>query len=194
MALNVIRFVAFYCLLHSSVYAEQHAAEEFTAEQAKNYLKMPDVTSQQGKFVQYKHFKVLKKPFVSEGKYQVTTEGFEWTTLKPVHSSLVFDGNSLWQVSSNGKQEKLPITGTFTEIIKALIVVDFDTLERLFSIAKAKRDACLILKPKDATMAAVAETVELCYQHQELSLRLDEDNGNYTRLEIQQTPLAPTTN
>ena len=56
--------------------AEKGANEFLSAEQAVNLLKLAPNLALSGQFIQKKHFKILKKPFIYQGEFNVTDQQF----------------------------------------------------------------------------------------------------------------------
>lgn len=180
-------------VLMSLVFMSSSAiGNELTAEQASEHLKIPDTLSSSGSFVQYKYFKVLKKPFVSEGRFIQHDNTFEWITNEPIHSSLVFDGMSLWQQSEGGKPKEILLAGHYISVIKALAVGNVLQLSEFFKFEAHELSSCLLLTPKDKQMEMIASSVVFCYDKQLLKVRLNEVVGNHTEIIIKPDLLVST--
>ncbi|OIQ47698.1 MAG: hypothetical protein BM565_05155 [Gammaproteobacteria bacterium MedPE] len=159
-------------------------ASELTPEQANEYLKIPDTFSTSGEFVQHKHFKILDKPFVSSGFFKNEGDTFEWTTLVPVTSALIFDGKTLWQQESDGQLKPLLLAGHYIVVVEALVTGDIKRLGDFFRFETYQKTSCLKLLPKDKQMALIAKTIDFCYENSQLKVQLNESEGNYTTIDI----------
>lgn len=159
-------------------------AEQLTSEQAQAYLNIPTQDTHSGRFEQQKFFKVLSKPFVSSGVYQMSGSSFEWNTHKPVSSSLIFDGKTLWQSTSKGEKNQLPISGHYMNVLKAIVTGNLTTLSTMFRFTKSPDQHCILLTPTEKHISVIAETIGLCFSNQTLAIRLNEQNGNYTKISL----------
>jgi len=159
-------------------------AGEISPKQAHEYLKMPKTLGTSGEFIQHKYFKVLKKPFVSTGHFKNIDGTFEWTTLTPVQSALIFDGKTLWQQESDGQLKALLLAGHYIVVVEALVTGDIYQLGEFFQFKKLDDASCLRLTPKDKQMALIAVSINFCFEDSQLKVQLNESEGNYTIIDI----------
>ena len=145
---------------------------------------MPSAVNSSGEFIQHKYFKILKKPFISSGRFKNIDDTFEWVTLAPVQSALVFDGKTLWQQESDGQLKALLLAGHYIVVVEALVTGNIEKLGEFFIFEKHEKSACLKLTPKDKQMALIAKTIDFCYENDDLKVQLNESDDNYTTIDI----------
>lgn len=170
------------CLFSHIVYGD-----ELSVEQAVKRVELPQQLGESGSFVQHKYFRVLKKPFVSSGNFTQRENVFEWTTLSPIRSALIFDGKKLWQQQEGEAMKPLLVAGHYIPVIKALVTGNITSLSQFFSIYEHESMRCILLKPKDKSIELAAKSVELCNVDEKLKIKLNEVEGNYTEIVITQT-------
>ncbi|WP_448564079.1 outer membrane lipoprotein carrier protein LolA [Thalassotalea ganghwensis] len=182
--MSQIAFKALVAFLLITIGLNKASAKELSAEQALSYLTLPKNHAVSGKFRQKKFFRILSSPFLSNGTYQYVNDQFEWQTVSPVLNKVVFDGEKLWQIDPQGLKTQMPVAGHFVTIVQALLLVDMNTLSTFFRFVEVAPSNCLKLEPKEATIASIADSITLCSQEGELTLRMMEKSGNYTDIVI----------
>lgn len=146
--------------------------------------------NQQGDFVQKKYFKVLKKPFISSGSFEISTEQFIWKTLKPIESAIVFKNEQLYFNDSSGNKKAPAQAATVAVLLRDLIGGDFTGLTNQFGFYGDQSAAqCVMLKPVQTSMKIFIEQISLCGEGKVDSLVLYDTNSNKTEISMSYTKL-----
>ncbi|MDO6426641.1 outer membrane lipoprotein carrier protein LolA [Thalassotalea sp. 1_MG-2023] len=180
----MVKLIFFCCSLLVIVWSQSIHSFELNAEQAMEMLSITPEQNTNGTFKQKKFFKVLATPFISTGFYRQTSNNFKWVTTEPVRSTLIFDGEKLWQQNGSEIRVELPLANHYINVVKALIKGDLYALKTYFSFKKSKVNNCITLLPLDNKIALIGESIQFCYQGKRLSIRINESSGNYTDLKI----------
>jgi hypothetical protein len=141
--------------------------------------------NQQGNFIQRKYFKVLKKPFLSSGNFNISNDEFIWKTYKPVESAIIFINGDLYFKDNSGNKKAPAQAVTIAQLLQHLIAGNFTALTKSFAFYDANNTAnCVTLKPKTSSMAAFIEQIILCGDKQVDEFVLFDKNMNRTEISI----------
>ena len=120
-----------------------------------------------------------------------------WKTLKPFPSNLIVTENAMIQIAADGKKNVMSasdnqIFQNISKTLRSVFAGDSKELENNFKVAFENKENGLwsvVLTPKDSTIAAVMQTLELSgsstnTQVTLLSLELQETSNNKIRYEF----------
>jgi len=148
-------------------------------------LQQGDVDSQQGDFIQRKYFKVLKKPFLSSGSFEISNDEFIWKTTKPVESAIIFNNGELHFTDKSGSKKAPAQASTIAKLLQHLIAGNFTALTSSFLFYDDNNTAnCVTLKPKTSAMSTFIEQIILCGEKQVDEFVLFDKNMNRTEISI----------
>lgn len=163
-----------------AIYLGSLQAAELSAQEAFDTLELERGSEQiQGVFTQKKYFKVLSKPISSTGKFSASTTEFEWRTIEPVTSAIMYQDDKIWLEDHLGNKKEQPEVVAFVAIITAMLQADFVTLAERFTIHKSLAQ-CIALLPIDDSLAQVIASVEVCGKGKVNQLTLTDQNDNRT--------------
>jgi len=141
--------------------------------------------SQHGDFIQRKYFKVLKKPFLSSGSFEISNNQFIWKTSKPVESAIIFKNGELYFKDNSGSKKAPAQASTIAKLLQHLIAGNFTALKSSFLFYDDNNTAdCVTLKPKTSAMTAFIEQIILCGEKQVDEFVLFDKNMNRTEISI----------
>ncbi|HEX5686914.1 MAG TPA: outer membrane lipoprotein carrier protein LolA [Ideonella sp.] len=164
-----------------------HAADgDALAERVKKRLS--DAPVQRGEFEQRKAVKGFKHPLVSRGDYLFARErGVVWRTREPFASTLVLTRERLVSRGADGASTTAmdarsePGLRAVNQLLFALLSADLATLAQRFRIEGQAPDGGLwqlTLTPRDATLAAWLQKVELQGDRQVQTVQWQEASGD----------------
>jgi len=157
------------------------------------------LTIASGSFVQNKYFTVLKNPIVSTGElYLDQALGFVWHTSKPIASTMILKDAGLFSIDHRQQQKQINNATPIATVLMSALSGDVAALESEFTLTEktwpdselsqgVSENVCLVLTPKDAIIAKVMRTIELCGQDTVDHLVLYEASGNRTEIAIKLT-------
>jgi outer membrane lipoprotein-sorting protein len=165
------------------------AEAELTAKQAQQILQMDhaELQTRTGTFEQKKYFKVLKKPFVSSGNFDIKAGYLNWQTLVPIQSGIIFDDGALYLINSKGEQKVAPKAEHFAHLLVALLQGDIDTLSRTFMF-KQQSEKCISLSPKEQKIAQAISLINICSQGIQQQISLFDVQENRTDITLNYAP------
>lgn len=150
-----------------------------------------------GDFTQIKTINAKGRTLKSSGKFIISLEGIMWKTLKPFPSNLIVTENAMIQIAADGKKNVMSasdnqIFQNISKTLRSVFAGDSKELENNFKVAFENKENGLwsvVLTPKDSTIAAVMQTLELSgsstnTQVTLLSLELQETSNNKIRYEF----------
>ena len=150
-----------------------------------------------GDFTQIKTINAKGRTLKSSGKFIISLEGIMWKTLKPFPSNLIVTENTMIQIAADGKKNVMSasdnqIFQNISKTLRSVFAGDSKELENNFKVAFENKENGLwsvVLTPKDSTIAAVMQTLELSgsstnTQVTLLSLELQETSNNKIRYEF----------
>lgn len=150
-----------------------------------------------GDFTQIKTINAKGRTLKSSGKFLISLEGIMWKTLKPFPSNLIVTENAMIQIAADGKKNVMSasdnqIFQNISKTLRSVFAGDSKELENNFKVAFENKENGLwsvVLTPKDSTIAAVMQTLELSgsstnTQVTLLSLELQETSNNKIRYEF----------
>ncbi len=150
-----------------------------------------------GDFTQIKTINAKGRTLKSSGNFIISQEGIMWKTLKPFPSNLIVTENAMIQISADGKKNVMSasdnqIFQNISKTLRSVFAGDSKELENSFKVKFENKENGLwsvILTPKDSTIAAVMQTLELSgsslnSQVTLLSLELQETSNNKIRYEF----------
>ncbi len=150
-----------------------------------------------GDFTQIKTINAKGRTLKSSGKFIISLEGIMWKTLKPFPSNLIVIENAMIQIAADGKKNVMSasdnqIFQNISKTLRSVFAGDSKELENNFKVAFENKENGLwsvVLTPKDSTIAAVMQTLELSgsstnTQVTLLSLELQETSNNKIRYEF----------
>ena len=150
-----------------------------------------------GDFTQIKTINAKGRTLKSSGKFIISLEGIMWKTLKPFPSNLIVTENAMIQIAADGKKNVMSasdnqIFQNISKTLRSVLAGDSKELENNFKVAFENKENGLwsvVLTPKDSTIAAVMQTLELSgsstnTQVTLLSLELQETSNNKIRYEF----------
>ncbi|XQW84897.1 outer membrane lipoprotein carrier protein LolA [Thalassotalea piscium] len=161
-----------------------------SATQALSILSLETNNNLNGNFLQKKYFKILKKPFISSGKFSSVDQKFTWRTLTPVQSAIIFRENKLYIENANGELSEQDEAQDIGHILQQLLSGQFESLSDHFLITRTagiESEHCLMLIPKDKTFAQVFKQIALCGQGQIDKITLFDPQTNYTVITLSYT-------
>ena len=140
-------------------------------------------SSQAGEFKQAKYFAGFSKPFLSNGTFLLSDEQLLWQVTHPVSSKLLVKNNEVYVESSQGTLVRQAGAAPFIRVLEAVIANDESQLSEQFEVLHSDTSTCTVLAPKEALLATLFSTFELCISNEHVSsVRLNEVSGNYTVL------------
>jgi len=195
---TALLLVIFYCtcatfsiksaIADNSVMPATSAAKvSLSVKQVENRLQTEQggLNSQQGDFIQRKYFKVLKKPFLSSGSFEISKDEFIWKTRKPVESAIIFNNGELYFKDNSGSKKAPAQASTIAQLLQYLIAGNFTALTSSFVFYDDNNTAnCVTLKPKTSSMSAFIEQIILCGENQVDEFVLFDKNMNRTEISI----------
>ncbi len=150
-----------------------------------------------GDFTQIKTINAKGRTLKSSGNFIISLEGIMWKTLKPFPSNLIVTENAMIQIAADGKKNVMTasdnqIFQNISKTLRSVFAGDSKELENNFKVAFENKENGLwsvVLTPKDSTIAAVMQTLELSgsstnTQVTLLSLELQETSNNKIRYEF----------
>ena len=150
-----------------------------------------------GDFTQIKTINAKGRTLKSSGKFIISLEGIMWKTLKPFPSNLIVTENAMIQIAADGKKNVMSasdnqIFQNISKTLRSVFAGDSKELENNFKVAFENKENGLwsvVLTPKDSTIAAVMQTLELSSSSTNtqvtlLSLELQETSNNKIRYEF----------
>ena len=150
-----------------------------------------------GDFTQIKTINAKGRTLKSSGNFIISLEGIMWKTLKPFPSNLIVTENAMIQIAADGKKNVMSasdnqIFQNISKTLRSVFAGDSKELENNFKVAFENKENGLwsvVLTPKDSTIAAVMQTLELSgsstnTQVTLLSLELQETSNNKIRYEF----------
>lgn len=150
-----------------------------------------------GDFTQIKTINAKGRTLKSSGNFIISLEGIMWKTLKPFPSNLIVTENTMIQIAADGKKNVMSasdnqIFQNISKTLRSVFAGDSKELENNFKVAFENKENGLwsvVLTPKDSTIAAVMQTLELSgsstnTQVTLLSLELQETSNNKIRYEF----------
>lgn len=150
-----------------------------------------------GDFTQIKTINAKGRTLKSSGNFIISLEGIMWKTLKPFPSNLIVTENAMIQIAADGKKNVMSasdnqIFQNISKTLRSVFAGDSKELENNFKVAFENKENSLwsvVLTPKDSTIAAVMQTLELSgsstnTQVTLLSLELQETSNNKIRYEF----------
>jgi hypothetical protein len=148
-------------------------------------IQQGDFDSQQGDFIQRKYFKVLKKPFLSSGSFEISNDEFIWKTHNPVESAIIFNNGELHFTDKSGSKKAPAQASTIAKLLQHLIAGNFTALTSSFLFYDDNNTAnCVTLKPKTSAMSTFIEQIILCGEKQVDEFVLFDKNMNRTEISI----------
>jgi hypothetical protein len=148
-------------------------------------IEQGDLYNQHGDFIQRKYFKVLKKPFLSSGSFEISNNQFIWKTSKPVESAIIFKNGELYFKDNSGSKKAPAQASTIAQLLQHLIAGNFTALTDSFAFYDDNNTAnCVTLKPKTSSMTAFIEQIILCGENQVDEFVLFDKNMNRTEISI----------
>ncbi len=164
------------------------------AADVKSRLVQKDVLT--GTFEQSKTVKGFKKPFKSNGSYEVKKgEGVKWNTLKPFASELTVSADSIRSVQGGAENFSLdaktePTVRVITQLLFSLLAGDLNALSAYFD-AKGTvegREWNIELTPKPGPLAKVFLRISLKGDSAVRSVHMQEVSGDATLISLTPTP------
>lgn len=150
-----------------------------------------------GDFTQIKTINAKGRTLKSSGTFIISLEGIMWKTLKPFPSNLIVTENAMIQIAADGKKNVMSasdnqIFQNISKTLRSVFAGDSKELENNFKVAFENKENGLwsvVLTPKDSTIAAVMQTLELSGSNTNtqvtlLSLELQETSNNKIRYEF----------
>ena len=150
-----------------------------------------------GDFTQIKTINAKGRTLKSSGQFIISLEGIMWKTLKPFPSNLIVTENAMIQIAADGKKNVMSasdnqIFQNISKTLRSVFAGDSKELENNFKVSFENKENGLwsvVLTPKDSTIAAVMQTLELSgsstnTQVTLLSLELQETSNNKIRYEF----------
>lgn len=150
-----------------------------------------------GDFTQIKTINAKGRTLKSSGNFIISLEGIMWKNLKPFPSNLIVTENAMIQIAADGKKNVMSasdnqIFQNISKTLRSVFAGDSKELENNFKVAFENKENGLwsvVLTPKDSTIAAVMQTLELSgsstnTQVTLLSLELQETSNNKIRYEF----------
>lgn len=150
-----------------------------------------------GDFTQIKTINAKGRTLKSSGNFIISLEGIMWKTLKPFPSNLIVTENAMIQIAADGKKNVMSasdnqIFQNISKTLRSVFAGDSKELENNFKVAFENKENGLwsvVLTPKDSTIAAVMQTLELSGSSTKtqvtlLSLELQETSNNKIRYEF----------
>ena len=150
-----------------------------------------------GDFTQIKTINAKGRTLKPSGNFIISLEGIMWKTLKPFPSNLIVTENAMIQIAADGKKNVMSasdnqIFQNISKTLRSVFAGDSKELENNFKVAFENKENGLwsvVLTPKDSTIAAVMQTLELSgsstnTQVTLLSLELQETSNNKIRYEF----------
>ncbi|MGB1197792.1 MAG: LolA family protein [Thalassotalea sp.] len=178
--------------------AEKGANEFLSAEQAVNLLKLAPNLALSGQFIQKKHFKILKKPFISQGEFNVNDQQFTWRTLTPIKSAVIFKDNTLYLENAKGELSKQNKAQNIGYLMQQLLSGQFKQLSQYFSITATtytdEQKPCLVLLATNNSFAQVFKQIRLCGEGNISTISLYDPQANATDITLSYEQAADITN
>lgn len=178
--------------------AEKGANEFLSAEQAVNLLKLAPNLALSGQFIQKKHFKILKKPFISQGEFNVNDQQFTWRTLTPIKSAVIFKDNTLYLENAKGELSKQNKAQNIGYLMQQLLSGQFKQLSQYFSITATtytdEPKPCLVLLATNNSFAQVFKQIRLCGEGNISTISLYDPQANATDITLSYEQAADITN
>lgn len=177
---NLVLFLWLFILSFTS-----QAEAELTAKQAQQILQMDhtELQTRAGTFEQKKYFKVLKRPFVSSGNFDIKAGYLNWQTVAPIQSGIIFDDGTLYLINSKGEQKVAPKAEHFAHLLVALLQGDIDTLSRTF-IFNQQSEKCISLLPREQAIAQAISLITICSQGKQQQISLFDTQENRTDISL----------
>ena len=177
---------------------EKGANEFLSAEQAVNLLKLAPNLALSGQFIQKKYFKILKKPFISQGEFNVNDQQFTWRTLTPIKSAVIFKDNTLYLENAKGELSKQNKAQDIGYLMQQLLSGQFKQLSQHFSITATtytgEPKPCLLLLATNNSFAQVFKQIRLCGEGNISTISLYDPQANATDIALSYEQAADITN
>ncbi|MEG3767586.1 outer membrane lipoprotein carrier protein LolA [Alteromonas sp. 14N.309.X.WAT.G.H12] len=143
----------------------------------------------EGKFKQEKHLAILKRPFVSTGRYRITHTQLSWETITPVPQTLTMEKQQVYLWDESAGRRAMPQAKPFVSLIQQLLSGDLDALANDFTFAdEADKPDCVAMVPKSSAIAAVFKDFQLCGHTHITSITMTDSDSNITVISLMSAP------
>lgn len=137
-----------------------------------------------GHFVQQKYFKILSKPFVSEGEFMLDDGSLQWRTLKPVKSVVEYQDGKLYQTDSLGVRRESQVSQQFSQVLHALLQGKFDQLADSFTFSATELPHCVRLIPINGQIKQAIQSVKVCGQVRIEQIEIQDSQQNTSKISL----------
>ncbi len=151
-----------------------------------------------GDFAQTKLIKKIKREIKSSGTFIVSVDdGILWNTLKPFKSSMAITKTGIIQTNAQGKKNVVATgeNATFEQVsslMTSLFDGNIDALNKNFDIEfiGSASNWNVNLVPKDSSVRAFVESIEMAGQATINTMVLHEPSGDFTKYEFSSQTFA----
>lgn len=181
------------------VFAHPAATKELDALLGPAARALGGAAAVRGAFSQRKFLRELPQPLTSSGEFLVARgTGIDWHTQAPFDSDLVLTPQAMVQRDGGAEAMRVdastqPGLGAVEQVFDALFALDMPKLAERFTLygLRGKDGWTLGLKPRDAALAKMIDTVVISGSEQPQRIVLHEINGDRTEISFsRQSALA----
>ncbi len=151
-------------------------------------LAVAEVT--RGKFIQLRHLKVLSRPLISRGNFVFHRQsGVRWAVIEPFPSVMIANASG---VSWQGEQAQ-PLTAGFGQLLRALLTLDVEQLQRNFEISGDPDgdEWRLVLTPRNQQWKKAIAEIQLRGSEYVSRVDVQEAKGDSVRVQFTEIRFQP---
>lgn len=168
------------CLMSLQVYGQ-----DLSINAVKEKLALSVDLPVEGKFQQEKHLAILKRPFVSTGRYRITHTQLSWETITPVPQTLTMEKQQVYLWDESAGRRAMPQAKPFVSLIQQLLSGNLNALAEDFTFSdQADKPDCVSMTPKSNTIALVFKGFELCGKIHIRAITMTDSDDNITVISL----------